>query len=79
MTNCEIEYDQFCYSDCTKSLCLEIKKKIIVLDKLYNLFKTLNVNDDDEEKLYGVSTYFIRKMTYLFFINIGEKHQQTSP
>ena len=21
-TNCEIEYDQFCWSDCTKSLCL---------------------------------------------------------
>ena len=24
-TNCDIEYDQVCCSDCTKSLCLEIK------------------------------------------------------
>ena len=32
-TNCEIEYDQFCCSDCTKSLCLEIKKKTIALYK----------------------------------------------
>ena len=56
MTNCEIEYDQFCYSDCTKSLCLEIKKKMSVIDKSYNLFKALNMNDDKEEKFYGVST-----------------------
>ena len=26
-TNCEIEYDQFCCSYCTTSLCLEIKNK----------------------------------------------------
>ena len=30
-TNCEIEYDQFCCSDCTKSLCLEIKNKMSAL------------------------------------------------
>ena len=25
-TNCQIDYDQYRCSDCTKSLCLEIKK-----------------------------------------------------
>ena len=44
-----------------------------VLKKLYNLVKTLNMNDDNEEKLYGVSTDFIRKLTDNFFIAIGEK------
>ena len=32
-TNCDIEYDQFCCSYCTKSLCLEIKNKISALEK----------------------------------------------
>ena len=32
LTNCEIEYDQFCCSDCTKSLCLEIKRKMSSLE-----------------------------------------------
>ena len=72
-TNCEIEYDQFCCSDCTESLCLEIKKKMSVLEKLYNLVKTLNINDYNEKSCHGVSTYFIRKLTDLFFITIGEK------
>ena len=31
------------------------------------------MNDDNEETFYGVSTYFIRKLTDLFFITIGEK------
>ena len=31
------------------------------------------MNDDNEETCYGVSTDFIRKLTDLFFINIGEK------
>ena len=33
-TNCDIEYDQFCCSDCTESLCLDIKNKMSVLEKL---------------------------------------------
>ena len=37
------------------------------------------MNDDNEETFYGVSTYFIRKLTDLFFITIGEKHQQKFP
>ena len=49
------------------------------LDKLYNLVKTFNMNDDNKEKCFGVSTDFIRKLTDLFFITIGEKHQQKFP
>ena len=33
LTNCEIEYSQFCCSDCTKSLCFKIKKKMSALKK----------------------------------------------
>ena len=71
MTNCDIDYDQYRCSDCTKSLCLEIFK--IYLEKCYNLVKTLNMNDDDMEKCCGVSTDFIRKLTDFLFILIGEK------
>ena len=28
--NCDIDYNQYCCSDCTKSLCLEIKNKKIL-------------------------------------------------
>ena len=49
------------------------------LKKLYNLVKTLNMNDENEENIYGVSTDFIRKLTYFFFIIIGENPQQTFP
>ena len=50
-----------------------------VLDKLYNLVKILNMNDDHKGKCYGVSTDFIRKLNYLFFITIGEKPSTNSP
>ena len=79
LTNCEIEYDWFCCSDCTKSLCLEIKNKMSDLDKLYNITKALNVNYDNEEKCYGVSTCFIRKLTDLFFLTTGEKLSKQIP
>ena len=46
---------------------------MIVQDKLYNLIKALNMNDDNDGKCYGVSNDFIRKLTDLFFITIGEK------
>ena len=49
-TNFEIEYAQFCCSDCTKSLCLDIKNKMSVIEKSYNLVKILDTNDDNEEK-----------------------------
>ena len=65
-TNFEIDYDQYRCSDCTKSLCLEIKNKKKYLDKLYNLVETLNMNNDDVEKCCGVSTDFIRKLTDFF-------------
>ena len=49
------------------------------MDKLYNLVKTLNMNDDNEEKCYGVSTYFIRNLTDSFFVIIGEKSSANIP
>ena len=61
------------FSDCTKSLRLEIKNQINFLDKLYIIVRTLNMNDDTEEKCFGVSTDFIRNFTGLFFIIIVEK------
>ena len=61
LKNCDIGYDYYFWSDCAESLCLYINKKMSVLEKLYNLVKTLNVNDDNEEKCYGVSTDFIRR------------------
>ena len=64
-TNCEIDYDQYCCLDFTKSLCLEIKK-ITALEKLYNLVETLNMNNDNIDKCCGVSTDFIRKLTVFF-------------
>ena len=79
LTHCEIVYDQFCCLDCTKSLCLEIKNKMSVINKLYNLVKTLNLNDDNEGKWNGVSTDLIRTLTDLFFITIGEKSSTNIP
>ena len=73
LTNCDIYYDLFCCSDCTKSLHLDIKKKMCALEKLYNLVKKLNMNDDKTEKCCGVSSDFIGKLTDFFFILIGEK------
>ena len=63
LTNCEIDYDQYRCSYCTKSLCLDIKKEKSALEKLYNLVKTLNMNDDDVETFCGISTDCIRKLT----------------
>ena len=44
----------FSCSDCAKSLYLENKNKMSVLEKLYNLVKTLDINDDNEENGYDV-------------------------
>ena len=41
LTNCGVEYDLYCCSDCTKSLCLDNKMKINVLEKLHLLVKTV--------------------------------------
>ena len=43
------------------------------IEKLYNIVKTLNINDDNDEKCNDVLTDFIRKLTDFFFITIGEK------
>ena len=52
---------------------------MIAIKKLYNLFNTWNINDDNEEKCCGVSTDFIRKLTDLFFITTGEKSSTNIP
>ena len=65
-TNFDIEYDQFCCSYCDKSLCLQIKKKMSALAKLYNLVKTLSMNDDNKENCCGISNDFIRKLMDCF-------------
>ena len=49
------------------------------LEKLYNIVKTLNMNDDNKKNCCVVSTYFIRNMTGLFFIIIGEKASTNIP
>ena len=46
---------------------------------LYNLVKKLNTNDDNMKKCCVVSTDFIRKLTDLFFIIIGEKASTKIP
>ena len=49
------------------------------LKKLYNLVKTLNINDENKENCCGVSTDFIRKLRDLFFIIIGKKASTNIP
>ena len=45
-----------------------------VLEKLHLLFRTINMNDDDNEaKVCGISTNFIRKLTDLFYVTVCEK------
>ena len=49
------------------------------LEKIYDLAKTLNMNDHNEEKCYGISTDFIRKMTDLFAQSLMKNCQQIFP
>ena len=49
------------------------------LDKLYFICQKFNINDDNEEKCYGVSINLIKKLTDLFFIIIGEKASTNTP
>ena len=47
---------------------------------MHSLVRTLNMNEDEnEEKLYIIWTNFIRKLTYLFLVRIGEDHQPIFP
>ena len=50
-----------------------------VLDKLYNLGKTLNINDDNEEMCCCASTYLIRKLMDFCFKTNGEKSSKNIP
>ena len=50
------------------------------LEKLHLLFRTLNMNDDENKaKVCGISTNFIRKMIDLFFIIIDQKGSTNIP
>ena len=70
----------FSCQDCTKSVCLDIQKKLNVIEKLYLLVRTLNMSDDDNEaKVCGILTKFIRKLTDLYFLIIGEKASTNTP
>ena len=79
LTNCEIDYYQYHCSDCSQSLCLDIKNKIKYLDKLYILVETLNTKNEDIDKCCGVSTDFISKLTNFLFTIIGEKASTNIP
>ena len=50
------------------------------LERLDLLVRTLNINDGDNEgKVCGISTKFIRKLTDLFFLIIGFKASTDIP
>ena len=48
------------------------------LEKVYNLVKTLNINDNNEEKCYVLSTDFIKELID-FFHNYWEKTSKNTP
>ena len=77
--NCDIEDDLFCFHYFTNSLCLDIKNKMNIIEKLYLLVKILNMKYNNDKKCYGISTDSIRKLTDLFFIIIGEKVSTNIP
>ena len=58
---------------------LIIKKAMNIIEKLYLLFKTLNMNDNNVEKCHSISTGFIRKLADLFFMIVGEKESTNIP
>ena len=75
-----MRYDMFSCEDCTKSVCLDIQKKMSVIEKLNLLLRTLNTNDsENEEKLYGIWPNLSEKMTGFFVIIIGEKASTNLP
>ena len=52
LTKFEVKNDKMCCKDCTKSLCLDIQKKISIINRLHTLVRTLNMNEDgNKEKL----------------------------
>ena len=80
LINCEIKDDMFSCQDYTEYFCFVIQKKMNVLDRLHVLVRTLNINyDDNEAKVCGILTKFIIKLTYLFFLIIGEKSSTNIP
>ena len=50
-----------------------------VIEKLYLLFITLNMNDEEnEEKVCGISTKFIKKLIDFFLLIMGEQASTNS-
>ena len=77
---CEFEYDLFCLQAFTKSLSLDIRNKMYVVETFHLLLRTLNMNEDDnEETFYGILTNSIRTLTDLYFMIIGEKSSTNIP
>ena len=66
---------------CVANIALNIfKKKTPVIYRLNSIVRTLNMNEyGNAEKLYGILTNFIRKMTDYFFTIIGEKDSSNNP
>ena len=59
---------------------LRYLKEMYVLDNVRLIVRALNMNIyDNENKFYGISTNFIRKLIDLFFIITGENYQQLFP
>ena len=69
-----------CCKYCTESLCSDIQNKMSIIKRFNTLVRTLNINEDkNQEKLHGISTKVIRKLTDLFFTIIGEKASSNFP
>ena len=67
LTNFEITNDKTCFKDFTELLCLDIQKKIYIIERLHKLVITFDMNENEnEKKLYGIFTNFIRKLTDFF-------------
>ena len=80
LTTFEIRDYLFSCQDSAKSICLYIQKKMNVLEIFHLLVRTLKMNNDNyEAKVCDILANFIRKLTDLFFIVIGRKHQQNVP
>ena len=78
LTNCEIRDAMFSCQYCNKSVCLYIQKEKMFLKNC--IYLTLNMNDgDNEAKVCGILTHFIRKLTNHFFVIIGVKYWTDIP
>ena len=68
-TNCDIDDNLFCCSDCTKSLCLDIKKKILGKKRRETLFW---LHGDGLNKLLTMNTMGKHKKTNEHKVQVQE-------